>query len=329
MDNLLGFTLGVVLVIVYQLGYKLYWRTWGAGSSRAYIHDKEKPEGPYRIVRKFKTATQKIALVEHQGETWVYCNGEVMFSTTEDEDQYAEALVHIPMSAAEKRRSVLIIGGGGGVTTREALKYEDVESITAVDIDDVVMEFGKSLEGLVEFNRSALNDPKVETVIADGRQYVESSTRKWDVILIDVPEPTDRCPSLSRLFSKEFYELLKGHLNLGGAIGVACSASSWMPAYFGSVQATMKSAGFHTLPFHLYFIVDSGEDWGFCLGTLKPLTAKDIKMRVPVEHFTPERLQDVLHMPHYFSNLHVGAKVQTDHNEVLLNIVREIEREVD
>jgi spermidine synthase len=324
MDNLLGFVLGAGLVCAIQMGYKLYGKTWGAGSSRAYIHDSEKPEGPYRIVRKFKTATQKIALVEHLGETWVYCNGEVMFSTTEDEDQYAETLVHIPMSAAARTRDVLIIGGGGGVTTREALKYKDVESITTVDIDEVVMEFGKSLDGFVKFNKGSLSDPRVKTVIADGRHYVENSSQKWDVIIIDVPEPTDRCPGLSKLFSKEFYELLRTHLNPGGAIGVACSASSWMPDYFGSIQATIMRAGFHTLPYHLDFIVDSGEDWGFCLGTLQPIETKDIKVRVPTTHLTPERLQDALLMPFYFANLHERGQVQTDSNEVLLNIVREV-----
>lgn len=83
----------------------------GRGSPHAYVHPDEKPPGDYRIVRKIKTPTQKIALVDHEGETWVYSNGEVMFCTTEDENEYAETLVHVPMSAAESRRSVLIIGG--------------------------------------------------------------------------------------------------------------------------------------------------------------------------------------------------------------------------
>jgi spermidine synthase len=324
MDNLLWLSIGGGLVVAIQIGYRLYWRSWGPGSPRAYIHAEEEPEGPYRIIRKFNTATQKIALVEHQGETWVYSNGEVMFNTTEDENIYAETLVHIPMSAAWQRQDVLIIGGGGGVTTREALKYEDVESITTVDIDEIMMEIGRSLEGLVKFNKGALRHPKVETVIADGRQFVEQGSRQWDVIIVDVPEPTDQCPELLRLFSKEFYELLHRHLKPGGTVAIACSASSYMPDYFGSIQATLISAGFHTLPFHLDFIVDSGEDWGFCLAAAAPIAAQDIKVRVPTQYLTPERLRDIFHMPLYFSNIHSRGKVQTDHNEVLLDIVREI-----
>lgn len=324
MDNLLFVLWGAVLVIVCQLGYKQY-RIMRSGSvTKHYIHAGEEPDGPYRIVRKFRTDTQLIALVDHQGETWVYSNGELMFCTTEDENQYAETFVHIPMSAAENVQNVLIIGGGGGVTTREALKYEGA-AITTVDIDEAIMNLGKYDEGLVKFNQGSLNNPRVETVIADGRQMIEDSSRTWDVILVDIPEPTDRCPQLSRLFSVQFYEQIRLHLNSGGAIGVACSASSWMPEYFGSIQATMKRAGFRTLPYHLEFIVDSGEDWGFCLGTLHPIAAEDIKVRVPVEHLTPDRLQDVLRMPYYFSNLEARGEIQTDHNDVLLRIVREVD----
>ncbi|WP_372631831.1 spermidine synthase [Cohnella sp.] len=316
---------GALLAVLGWKGYRYYWRSWGAGSPHAYVYRDEEPPGDYHIVRKIKTPTQRIALVDHEGETWVYSNGEVMFCTTEDENEYAETLVHVPMSAAKSRRSVLIIGGGGGVTTREALKYEEVESITTVDIDEAVFEFGKRLEGLVRFNRGALLDPRVETVVADGREYLENNDRAWDVILVDVPEPTDRCPTLSRLFSVEFYRLLRDRLTPGGAVGIACSASSWMPEYFGSIQATMRSAGFVATPFHLDYIVDSGEDWGFCLGTLGPIDPDGLKVGVPVDYLNPKRLRDVLHMPYYFSDLDGG--IQTDANETLLEIVRKAREE--
>ncbi|KIL36611.1 spermidine synthase [Cohnella kolymensis] len=323
MDNLFTFLLGAGAIVGAQILYKLYWRRWGEGSPHAYIYDREKPEGAYRIVRKIKTPTQKIALVERQGETWVYSNGELMFSTTEDENMYAEALVHVPMSAARKVQHVLIIGGGGGVTTREALKYPEVESVTVVDIDEIMMNFGKKVEGLVRFNQGALNHSKVETVIADGREFVEKRNRQWDVIIVDLPEPTERCPSLSRLFSLEFYMLLRRSLKPGGAVAVACSASSWMPEYFGCIQATLRKAGFHSLPYHLDYIVDSGEDWALCLATEALIESKDLKMKVETRHLTEERLKDMFHMPLYFSSIDKDARIQTDTNRVLIDIVRE------
>lgn len=294
---------------------------WWHNSLRDYISKEEEPEGEYRILRRFNTPTQRIALVDHKDELLIYSNGHVMFGTTDDENMHAEVLVHIPMVAAWKRRNILIIGGGGGITTREALLYADVEKIVTLDIDEVMVDFGKSLEPLVQFNKGSLNHPKVQIVIEDGRKFVENTQDKWDVIIIDLPEPTDSTPELSKLFSREFYSLLKKCLQPGGAISVACSASSWMPEYFWSIQTTLRKAGFHVLPYH-NFIVEDGEDWGFCLATNSPVHAEDLRMFVPTEYMSPERLKDMFYMPLYFVNIHNKGKVQTDNNSVLAEIVK-------
>ena len=297
---------------------------WWHNTIRNYISKEDEPEGQYRILRRYNTPTQRIALVEHEGDMLIYSNGYVMFGTTEDDNMYAEVLVHVPMVAARKRKKVLIIGGGGGITTREALQYSEVENITTLDIDEVMVDFGKNLAPLVEFNEGALNDPKVRTIIEDGRGFVEKSQEKWDVIIIDLPEPTDQSPELPRLFSREFYSLLKGRLQSGGAISVACSASSWMPEYFWSIQATLRKSGFYVLPYH-NFVLEDGEDWGFCLATTSPVEAEDIGMLVPTKYMSPERLKDMFYMPLYFVNIDNKGKVQTDNNLVLAEIVSKVE----
>ncbi|MFC0271408.1 spermidine synthase [Metabacillus herbersteinensis] len=297
------------------------WRNSGDDSIKDYISMDEEPEGDYRILRKFKTSTQRIALVNHNGNLLIYSNGYVMFSTTADEDIYAEAMVHIPMVAANKRKSVLIIGGGGGITTREALLYSDVEKITTLDIDEVMVDFGKKLKPLVRFNKGSLNHPKVQTIIEDGRKFLEKTPAKWDVIIIDLPEPNDKCPELSRLFSREFYSLMKGRLEPGGAISVACSNSDSTPGYLWSIQATLKKAGFYVLPYH-NFVSEEGEDWGFCLATTSLVKANDLRMLVPARYLSSKRLKDMFHLPFYFAMANNTGKVQTDSNTVLLNIIK-------
>ena len=322
MNELYWLALGAAVILFVEAAAWLYWRYFGKGSIKSYMNEDQKPEGDFQIIRKINTPTQKIALVDVDGEMWIYSNGDVMFSTTRDEDEYADVIVHVPMAAAKSVRSVLIIGGGGGITTREALRYEDVEKVTTIDIDDVMIDFGKNLERLVEFNKGSLNHSKVETVIADGRTFVENSTETWDVIIVDIPEPTSKCPSLSRLFTLEFYNQLKDHLNPGGAISIACSTSSWMPEYMWSIETTLQEAGFFTVPFHNFSTKD-GEDWGYILATTLPVDAKDIKLKVTSDFLTEERLQDVLHLPYYLVNWDNRGKVQTDRNTVLLDIVKE------
>lgn len=315
-----GFGLGIAAALA---AVWLYGRHWGEAAMQDYISKAEAPEGDYRIIQKTKTATQHVALVECEDHYAVFASGSEMFSTREDDDQYAEAIVHVPMAVAAKRERVLIIGAGGGITTREALRYPEVQEITAVDIDPIVMQYGKTLAPIVKFNGNSLNHPKVRTVLQDGREYVESTQQTWDVIIVDLPEPSEACPELRRLFSKQFYALLRSRLEPEGAIAVACSASSEIPKYFKAVQATIQSAGLHIVPYHFDFIEKMGIDWGFCLAADRPIGADDIQIRVPTRHLGKERLEDMLRMPFYLRVDWDMNNIQTDYNHLLKRLVAE------
>ncbi|MDN4074991.1 spermidine synthase [Fictibacillus terranigra] len=292
----------------------------GANSIRGYISAEEEPAGSYKILRKFETPTQKIALVDHEGDLLIYSNGHQMFGTTADEDLFAEAMIHVPMAAARRRKSVLIIGGGGGITTREALRYSDVEKINTLDVDKIMIDFGKKLKPLVQFNKGSLNHPKVETVIEDGRRFVKKNSEKWDVIIVDLPEPNEKNPKLSRLFSREFYSLLKERLNPGGAIGVACSNADSTAEYLWSIHATLTKAGFYVLPYH-YFEPVAAENWLFCLATVSTVQPKDLRMSVEAKYLSTKKLRDMFDMPYYFVISKDTGKVQTDDNTVLVEII--------
>lgn len=313
--------IGSGLVLFVEMIGWFYWRHWGIGSNRDYVSKEEEPSGEYRIVKRVKTPNQRIALVETDGDTWIYANGDVMFATTEDENMYAEALTHLPMTAASKREKILIIGGGGGITTREILKYPEVKEITAVDIDSVMVDFGKTLEPLVKFNEGSLNNPKVKTVIEDGRKFIEDNPVKWDAIFIDLPEPRMEFPELSRLFSLEFYGLLKEHLEPGGVINISCPSLAWVPEYLWSIHATLKAAGFHVLPYHFDIIADYEGDYGFCLATNHSLLLEDPVIQVPTRFLSEERVLDMFHFPYNYMKYKTNNKIQTDSNLVLAEIM--------
>lgn len=298
----------------------VWWRLRGPGVRRAYVSADEEPEGTYRIVMRKRTPTQKIAVVEHRGQTLIYGNGYVMFGTAEDDTLYAEALVHVPMAVAAARHKVLIIGGGGGITTREALRYPEVQEITTIDVDPVMMDFGKKLPALVRFNEGALNHPKVRTVIADGREFVAGASGRWDVVIIDIPEPSKACPELRRLFSVEFYRQVRERLTPGGTVAVAASLPAQAPDYFWSVAATLQAAGFHTLPYRLDLFVEYEEDWGFVLAAQRPVTPAEIRIAVPTRCLGPERVREMFTFPYGIARCQHRARVQTDRNHVLLQM---------
>ncbi|ANC75637.1 hypothetical protein ABE65_001780 [Fictibacillus phosphorivorans] len=321
MDELMWLTVGAAAVFIIEAGVYFYWITWGNGSLKPYINDSQRPHQTFKVLQTFKTSTQKIALVEVGEEVWVYSNGEIMFGTKQDENEYAEVIVHVPMAAAKDAKRILIIGGGGGISVREALHYENVEEIIAVDIDAEMMDLGKRYDRLVSFNKGALNHHKVSTVIQDGRTYVEKSLDTWDVIIVDIPEPTERCPSLCGLFSLEFYHELKEHLNPGGVLSIACSTVNLMPEYMWSIEKTLKECGLFTIPFH-NFSNKTGVDWGYILASTLPLEPDDIQLKVTTPFLTEGRLRDVLELPYYLKNFENKGDIQTDQNSVLLDIVR-------
>ncbi|QRG68047.1 spermidine synthase [Brevibacillus choshinensis] len=290
-------------------------------SLRDYISKEDEPDGKYRILRRLKTPFQRIAVVRQKdGQVLVYGDGYVMFGTTEDDDIWAETLVHIPMSVVPSPKRILIIGGGGGITTREVLRYTEVDKVTVIDIDDAMMDLGKNFKPLVKFNKGSLNDPKVRTIIKNGRAFVEKSRKQWDVIIIDVPEPSNKALALGKLYSREFYRLLKKRLAPGGVIAIASSILSEMPEFCWSVVATLKAAGYYVLPYHYDAMEKYEQDWCFCLAATRPISPNEVSMRINTCYLTPEKLREMFQIPLHYQRKWSERMIQTDGNDVLARI---------
>jgi spermidine synthase len=133
-----------------------------------------------------------------------------------DEFIYHESLVHPAMLTHPGPESVCVIGGAEGATIREAAKYGSVRRIVMVDIDGELVEVCRRY--LPEWNAGAYEDPRLELRIGDGRRYLEETREIFDVILVDLGDPTEGSPALS-LFTREFYELVFARLT---PQGVAC-----------------------------------------------------------------------------------------------------------
>jgi spermidine synthase len=62
-----------------------------------------------------------------------------------------------------------------------------------------------------------LNDPKAKVVIADGRNFVALTKRKYDIIIVDPPPPV-QSSGVSIISSLEFYQAARARLNAGGVM---------------------------------------------------------------------------------------------------------------
>src|SRR2546425_1810575 len=76
----------------------------------------------------------------------------------------------------------LILGAGSGSDTATALAY-GVQSITAVEIDPTILQLGK------QFNPDQpYSDPRVKLVVNDGRNFLENTTERYDLIIFALPD---------------------------------------------------------------------------------------------------------------------------------------------
>ena len=65
-------------------------------------------------------------------------DGRIMI-TERDEFIYHEMITHVPLCVNPEIKKVLLVGGGDGGSARELLKYDTIEKIDLVEIDETVV----------------------------------------------------------------------------------------------------------------------------------------------------------------------------------------------
>ena len=214
-----------------------------------------------RVVYQDQTAYQRIVITEWKGYHWLYLNGNVQFSTY-DEERYHESLVHPAMQLAESHDNVLILGGGDGLAIREVAKYADVKAITLVELDAAMIDLARTHSVFVGANKKSLTDPRVRVVIGDAGAFLARSDSLFNVIIVDLPDP--KGPDLARLYAREFYRLCARHLTADGVLVTQASSPLHARLAFLCIERTMADANFATVPYHTY--IPTMGDWGWVLG---------------------------------------------------------------
>ncbi len=234
------------------------------------------------IIYEGRTAYQAVTIQDTEcfGRTLVL--DDKTQSTELDEFVYHEALVQPSMVAHPAPQRVFVAGGGEGATLREVLSHQSVQQAVMVDIDREVVELCR--RHLASFHRGAFDDPRVELLHLDALEYLEQTDRRFDVVVVDVPDPLEAGPAY-HLYTQEFYELLKDRLRPGGMI-VAQSGPTGPAFYeqcFSAVARTIGSV-FPSVFAYDTFVPSFGSAWGFVIGSLGPdpaaLTPKEVDRRV-------------------------------------------------
>ena len=215
-------------------------------------------------------------------------------SSEADEFVYHEALVQPGLTSLHNPRSVFIAGGGEGATLREALSQRTVEQVVMVDLDQKVVELCQ--EYLPSHHQGAFQDPRLSLVYDDAAAYLEANPQRYDLLIIDVPDPLESGPAYL-MYTQEFYRLANQRLNRGGLMVVQAGPAGPLNYHevFTAVHHTISSVFPAVAPYRAY-IPSFGSSWGFILAgetwDSSALTPEEIDARLGARMTRPLRFYD-------------------------------------
>jgi spermidine synthase len=214
------------------------------------------------------SAYQRVVVTSGRAGVRLYLNGNLQFHSR-DEYRYHEALVHPAMAAHGAPKQVLVLGGGDGMAVREVLKHASVEQVTLVELDPHMTRLFAEQPLLRRLNADSLHSPKLRIVNADAFSWLEQNTARFDVIVVDFPDPTNF--AIGKLYTTSFYQLIDEHLSASGYAVVQTTSPLVARKSFWTVATTLEAVGFTTTPYHAH--VPSFGEWGFILASRRPYKA--------------------------------------------------------
>ncbi len=116
----------------------------------------------------------------------------------------------LPVALHPNPHNALVVGLGGGATAGAMARH------SGLDVD--VVELSSTVVRASDFFKTAnfdlLNRPNVHLRVDDGRNYLLSVRRRYDIITADTIQPV-RAGS-ANLYSREYFELVRERLNDDG-----------------------------------------------------------------------------------------------------------------
>ena len=268
----LGFTFLMLLLMV--LGEYLSFNHIEFFKDQSVFEDK--------IVYEADTEFHHLVITQWKDDYWFYIDRLKNLSTL-DEFLFYEAMIHPAFTLADNKKDVLLLGGENGCALREILKYDQVGKVDVVSQDTVLRQISAKLPIFTSMNNDAYKNKKVNIIHDDLLQFISQTNRKYDVVVIDLPDPVSVVTN--RFYTREFYQFCRQMLQTDGVLVTQAGSPYFATEAFHIIENTMHASGFFTIPLHNQ-VITIGE-WGWLVGTKHPIADARTKM----VHAQLERIQ--------------------------------------
>jgi len=139
----------------------------------------------------------------------------------------------LPLAAYPEAKSAAVIGIGSGITSNTLLKTNTLKKVDTVEIEKAMIQGARLFE---QHSALVYSDPRSEIHIDDAKSFFAVNNKKYDLIISEPSNPW--VSGVASLFTTEFYQQIKRHLNEGGIL------TQWIQAYeidMGLLSSILKA----------------------------------------------------------------------------------------
>jgi len=140
--------------------------------------------------------------------------GKVQASSEPQDMRLQRMLGHITTLVPKNPNKVLVIGCGAGVTAGAVSIDPMVKDQTIAEIEPLVPRVVST--HFAQHNFNVVANPKVKVHLDDARHYLLTTSEKFDAITSDPLDPWVK--GAATLYTREFFDVVKSHLNPGGVV---------------------------------------------------------------------------------------------------------------
>ncbi|MEO8259156.1 MAG: fused MFS/spermidine synthase [Acidobacteriota bacterium] len=209
--------------------------------------------------------------------------GKIQASSEPQDMRLQRMLGHLTTLLPAQAKTVMVIGFGAGATAGAASIEPRLEQETIVEIEPLVPKVVSTY--FSEHNFDVARNPKVRIQIDDARHYLQTTKQKFDAVTSDPLDPWVKGAAM--LYTKEFFDEVKTHLNPGGVVTLFVQLYESSPAAVKSELATF----FEAFPNGVVFgNTSNGEGYDTVLvGSIEPLriNVDEIQQRLDRPEYAP------------------------------------------
>ncbi len=165
------------------------------------------------------TPAAVVAVVERDGERLIRIDNHYALGGTA-ERVHQERQAHLPLVLAPHAKRVAYIGSATGISAGGALAHP-IASLHLVEIVPGVANAAEHFFG--DANRGVYRDPRTHVVLDDARNFIRSTSERFDVVIADLFVPWQA--GTGSLYTREHFESVRAHLEPGGLF------CQWLPLY--------------------------------------------------------------------------------------------------